>query len=204
MKIQELYETPMLIGDHAFDPSIDGYDLTDSDENTKAYEKIMNSSKSRQIEKHNDSQYLYSYGDKIVLLDIKDKKVDYYVKIFQGKFKITGKYTTQVEVWRSKERAVYGVVKKVFFDYILKSHTTILSDSLQTNEGRGLWVNLVSYAFERGHNVYVVDLNKGVLIKIKDDSDYRHNISKFYSTTKSSEMVRIMISTEQYQNTVPV
>ena len=204
MKIQELYETPMLIGDYDFDPSIDKYDLTDSDENTKAYEKIMNSSKSRQIEKHNDSQYLYSYGDKIVLLNVVLKTVDYYVKIFQGKFKITGKYATQVEVWRSKDRAVHGVVEKVFFDYILKSHNTILSDSLQTNDGKRLWVNLVSYAFERGLNVYVVDLNNGRLITVNDDNEYSKNISKFYSTTKSSEMVRIMISTEQYQNSVPV
>jgi hypothetical protein len=204
MKIQDLYETPMLIGDHDFDPTIDGFDLSDSVENTKAYEKITTSGNSNQLEKHNDSQYLYQYGDKIVLLDIVDKKVDYYVKIYQGKFKITGKYATQVEVWRTKERAVYGVVKKVFFDYILKSHNTVLSDSLQTNEGRGLWVNLVSYAFEKNLNVYVVDLNTGTLTKINNDSEYRNNISKFYSTKKSSEMVRILISTIEYESVKPI
>lgn len=194
MKVQDLYETPMLIGDHEFEPEIDGYDLTDPDENSQAYEKIINSKKTHQIEKHNDSQYLYGYGDKIVLLNVKDKRIDYYVKLETGKFKLTGKYVTQVEVWRTKERSVFGIVQKVFFDHILKSHDTVLSDSLQTNEGRGLWSNLVGYAFQRNLNVYVVDLNTGILQKIKDDSDYRSKIQSFYGTTKSSERVRVMIS----------
>lgn len=198
MKIQDLYETPMLIGDHDFEPTIDNYDLTDAIENTQAYEKIINSSKTRQIEKHNDSQYLYVYGDKIVLLNVVRKTVDYYVKIETGKFKLTGKYATQVEVWRTKDRSVYGVVQKVFFDHILKSHNTILSDSLQTNEGRGLWSNLVGYAFDRGLNVYIADLNTGTLHNISDNNMYADKIHEFYSTTKGSQKVRIMISTIDY------
>jgi len=195
MKVQDLYETPMLIGDHEFEPEIDGYDLTDPEENSQAYEKIINSKNTYQIEKHNDSQYLYGYGDKIVLLNVKDKRIDYYVKLETGKFKLTGKYVTQVEVWRTKERSVFGIVQKVFFDHILKSHNTVLSDSLRTNEGRGLWSNLVGYAFQRNLNVYVADLNTGKLVKVVDDNDYANNIKNFYGTTKSSEWVRIMIST---------
>ena len=45
MKVQDLYETPMLIGDHEFEPEIDGYDLTDPDENSQAYKKIINRKK---------------------------------------------------------------------------------------------------------------------------------------------------------------
>lgn len=198
MKIQDLYETPMLIGDHDFEPSINGFDLTDRTENTQAYEQIINSKRSNQLEKHNDSQYLYSYGDKIVLLNVVRRTVDYYVKVETGRFKLTGKHATQVEVWRTKDRSVYGVVQKVFFDHILKSHDTILSDSLQTNEGRGLWSNLVGYAFDRGLNVYVVDLNTGTLHHIKDNNMYADKIHDFYSTTKASQKVRIMISTINY------
>lgn len=195
MKIQDLYETPMLIGDNDYDPSIDNYDLTDASENTKAYTKITNSKKTKQLEKHNDSQYLYAYGDKIVLLNVVRKSVDYYVKVEVGKFKLTGKYATQVEVWRTKDRSVYGVVQKVFFDHILKSHDTILSDSLQTNDGKGLWSNLVGYAFDRGLNVYVADLNTGTLIPIRDNNEYADKIHEFYSTSTGSQKVRIMIST---------
>ena len=194
MKVQDLYETPMLIGDHEFEPEIDGYDLTDPDENSQAYKKIINSKKTHQIEKHNDSQYLYGYGDKIVLLNVVRNTVDYYVKLETGKFKLTGKYVTQVEVWRTKDRSVFGIVQKVFFDHILKSHDTVLSDSLQTNEGRGLWSNLVGYAFQRNLNVYVADLNTGKLVKVIDDNDYANNIKNFYGSTKSAERVRIMIS----------
>lgn len=197
MKVRDLYETPMLIGDHEFDPIIDGFDLTDNDENQKAYDKISKSKKSHQIEKHNDSQYLYHFGDKVVLLNTVLRTVDYYVKIETGKFKITGKYVAQVEVWRSNDRPVYGVVEKVFFDHILKSHDTVLSDSLQTNDGKRLWTNLVSYAFDRGKFVYVVDLNNGVLKQVNDVNDYSRSVQDFYSDQKSSMKIRIMISNRE-------
>lgn len=195
MKVSDLYETPMLIGDHDFEPTIDGFDLSDIEENHQAYDKIINSKRTLQMEKHNDSQYLYSYGDKIVLLNINRKTVDYYVKLETGKFKITGKYITQVEVWRTEDRPVQNVVQKVFFDHILKSHDTVLSDSLQTSNGRRLWVNIVDYALQRGLNVYVVNLNNGTLTHIPNADIYGDEISKYYSTEKSSSKVRIMIST---------
>lgn len=199
MKVQDLYETPMMIGDNDFDPVIDGFDLTDPSENTEAYEKIINSKDSNLIQKHTDkgSKYLYTYGSKIVLLDTLSKSVDYYVKVEKGKFKITGQYVTQVEVWRTTDSPVYDVVRTVFFDHILKSHDTVLSDSLQTNDGRRLWVNLVGYAFDEGKYVYVVDLNTGTLHSIKNSNDYRNRIQNFYSTQKKSAYVRIMISNKK-------
>jgi len=199
MKVQDLYETPMMIGDNDFDPVIDGFDLTDTVENTQAYEKIIDSKDSNLIQKHSDigSKYLYQYGSKIVLLDTVAKTVDYYVKVETGKFRITGQYVTQVEVWRTTDSPVYDVVRTVFFDYILKSHDTVLSDSLQTNDGRRLWVNLVGYAFQEGKYVYVVDLNTGTLHGIKNSNDYRSRIQDFYSTQKKSAYVRIMISNKK-------
>lgn len=184
----------MMIGDHDFDSAIDGYDLTEPEENRQAFKKIINSKRTSQIEKHNDHQYLYGYGDKIVLLNVTRGTVDYYVKLEQGNFKLTGKYITQVEVWRSSNVPVHGVVEKVFFDHILKSHDTVLSDSLQTNDGRRLWVNLVGYAFEKNKFVYVVDLNTGTIIPVKNSNTYADTIQNFYDATKSAKEVRIMIS----------
>lgn len=90
-------------------------------------------------------------------------EIVYAVNLAIGDNVINGKHCTQVIVWRTMneahEESLFMFVNKMFFHFIDK-YVVIISDTEQTEDGRTLWTKRISEAFQRGLDVYFVDLNK--------------------------------------------
>lgn len=68
-------------------------------------------------------------------------------------FKLSGDYVTQAMIWRSKGNTPNNIVFKTFFDYILPSHTGVISDIVQSEKGRTMWYRLMDKANSMGKTI---------------------------------------------------
>lgn len=79
---------------------------------------------------------------------------------------------TQQLVWRSTNfahsPALAGLPASVFFNFILKRYDVILSDNVQTGEGRHFWQRSMSEALARNLCVYHCQLMSTELTRIRD------------------------------------
>lgn len=187
-------ESPRLIPDDDFEPSINHLDVTDKDDNKELYQKLIVTSKTKSLEWLDHDFELIQYGDKYVLLNHISKSVDYYVKVEQGSYKLLGKWNCQVEVWRSRESPRTLVVPYVLNKHVIPKHRTVISDSIQTDAGRTMWIRICYTMLDKGKNVYIYDKNKNLLIDIPDKHVFNDNITDAYGSSKKFENIRLVIS----------
>jgi len=78
------------------------------------------------------------YNGWIVLYNKQDKTLDYAIKILVKNWKWANlKTVTQCVLWRNANSPfIRGLTVRMFFDYLLKKYSAIMSDSLQTIDGR--------------------------------------------------------------------
>jgi hypothetical protein len=100
--------------------------------------------------------------------------IGYYVRYEEQQNSLVGRKVTQTKLWRSlgDEKAV-GVTYKIVFDYLLKKYQAIMSDRLQTENGKDFWIRLMLYALDRGHEVVLADLNSRTIKKIDTTHELR-------------------------------
>lgn len=190
-------ESPRLIPDNDYDPSINDLDVTDKDENKELYQRLIKSSKVKSLEWLDANFELIQYGDKYVLLNHVFKSVDYYVKVEQGSYKLLGKWNCQVEVWRSRQSPKTLVVPYVLNNHIIPKHHTVISDSIQTDAGKALWIRLCFVMLEKGKNVYIYDKNQNLLIDIPDEHVFQDKVTDAYGSSKKFENIRLVISDKE-------
>lgn len=101
----------------------------------------------------------------------------------------------QVLLWRSKDAFVEtaGLAKLVFWDYLFQHHTTICTDTCQTEYGRRFWGYRIVEAFERGFHVYAVDTEAGVACLMTPDNA-QDTAAHIYGTAKRFMQYVILIS----------
>lgn len=69
------------------------------------------------------------------------------------------KAITQVAVWRDKLSAfTSAIAPKIFWEYLLPQHEVLMTDALQTPDGRTFWMRRVAEAFDHHLRVYYLNL----------------------------------------------
>lgn len=126
--------------------------------------------------------YYFLYKDRIIYYFVHYKEFPGFKNISKTPFR-------QCLVWRNKVNrtgATVGFAKKVFWDILFKKYNAVISDLQQSNEGEGLWDNLIQQAFEKGYIVKVHNTNDKSFKEytsfddLDNDKDSHYGDSNFY------------------------
>jgi hypothetical protein len=131
------------------------------------------------LEVLNDTDSLYQLGNRIALVVQAEGEPTRIVYLVQWKeifHKLVGHHAiSQVAVWRDQHAArAKGIVQRIFWEHLLPIYEVLITDALQTPDGKRFWTNRVAEAFEHHLRVYYLNLlpSKGggerELIEIKD------------------------------------
>ena len=157
--------------------------LDNEETNKEMYRELTKKSTKKEILNLAPNGQLLWIGHKIFLVDHDNQRIDYYMQYeIQHIFKI--KTVTQIAIWTeymSRYRDMPNgerVSKYVFFNILLPLADAVVTDALQTDDGRRFWINRVTesilaslhvYAvFKDKNRIYKVD-NLEMLRKLKDD-----------------------------------
>ncbi|MEX3024499.1 hypothetical protein [Proteus sp. STS61-E] len=91
----------------------------------------------------------------------KESETAYLVELRFRQDIVYGKTTcTQIKVWRSripKHRDAIRELPRTFFCNLLKVHNIVVTDEEQTSDGKGFWIDMILWAFSKGHYIYASD-----------------------------------------------
>ena len=138
--------------------------------------KLMNS-KPRLLEDRGSSK-LYVTGTQkgyYFLVSSKNKLIYFnkYIDINKG---LVGKPTvTQIAVWRAMGGPLssIGVVKSTIFRYMLPRFKILMSDRIQTLDGRRLWLDLMGTALDEDYHVALVDFQMRKVLSLESLTELR-------------------------------
>ena len=107
---------------------------------------------------------LYRVGDDAngfyFLWNPQERMVGYFMRYKVLHKTLLAKSVTQTSVWRSLEEAdAKGLTFKVIFEILLPKYKILLSDKLQTERGRDLWIDLITQSLTKGFKVGLADFN---------------------------------------------
>lgn len=183
------------------------FNLNDELINRRIALELLKNKRKRELEKVGPNT-LYEIGRKIALLDAENKRVLYYVQWNEVFHKLIGKTgAAQIAVWRNRTKAVVPatLATRVFFDYLLPKYGVMITDALQTPDGKEFWVRRVTDAFARGLHVYYINLMgaKGgtspELIEIHngEEFDELERDRKFWGSTELFRARKILITQDK-------
>ena len=177
----------------------------DFEKSNKRFAIALLQNKNRELVKSlSEDVNLYEIKNQFVVIDEEERHVVYYMRwteIFH-KF-VNHKAASQVLVWRDKDKPGYeNTAKDIFFEHLLPKYKVVITDALQSPDGRNFWVRRIGNAFSLGLNVYYLSLlptNKEVtreLIKIDSIADFeRLNKEKnFWGETEKFKARKLIIS----------
>lgn len=176
--------------------------LDNEDSNKKMYRELTKKSTKKEILKIAPNGQLFWVGHKIFLVDNDNQRIDYYMQYeIQHIFKI--KTVTQIAIWAdyisqyinlpSGER----VSKYVFFNILLPLTDTIVTDALQTDDGRRFWINRVTESIKAGLHVYAVFKDKNRIYKVDSLETLRKLKDDIWGDEKTYLNRKLFISTEE-------
>ncbi len=126
---------------------------------------------------HVDEYDLYRSGGRnegqFFLWDPVQELIVYYMKYKTQAKRFTGRTVTQVNLWRSLGDVSPGFTQHMVFGVLLKEYPAILSDSLQTENGKKFWIDLLGRAMRTGHQVGLVDFGSGQVSSITSKAQLR-------------------------------
>lgn len=141
---------------------------------------------------------LVRYGQNYYLLNPSFERVSFFSFIETKKFRLLGRYVTQVGVWRHDTAPATGVAKHVFFKYLLPMFGTIISDTDQTMEGRRFWSDRIVDALRNKFYVYAYFVSANKLVSLKYESDYAKIVNRVYGDAKKYQLIRLVISNKAF------
>ena len=109
-----------------------------------------------------------------------------------------GQFVWQTSVWRGNSALISHLPTEMFFEYLVKTYHTVLTDSKQSWDGKRFWLDRIDNAFDRGINVYFFDFSTSNLTKIETKTDwlqfYKINQNKIWGKANLHQMKRMVIS----------
>lgn len=152
-----------------------------------------NLSKSEVIEQHSDEVSLrhlplrkHSY---YFLYDSSLKEVTYFVRYRQIELGLPScsSATRQVLVYRNKSinsgfRA--GIAQEVFWNYLFPKTGCLVSDSMQSQDGRSFWEYVVKSAFERNLSVKLINTNNQTIEDCSSLTEFNNKVKELYGSSK--------------------
>lgn len=137
-------------------------------------------------------------GGYIVMVNLKRSLICYLVK-YERPEKVEGAFRPVVQtcVWRAIEWATNHLASKVFFDFLLHNCGCIMSDKIQTPEGRRFWENMLSTADHLGYVVSFVYKNR-VVSTYDGQTDLQDWVASFntWGEGQKYQLDRFLISKE--------
>lgn len=83
-----------------------------------------------------------------------NKEINYLVKYHSRPYKKFGSAVTQVAIWkRAAGPGIPGITSRIFWGYLFKRWSTIISDREQTERGKDFWETRLQEAVDRGYTV---------------------------------------------------
>ncbi len=160
------------------------FNLNDPKVNKRHAREFLKDSEREQLEAISGGT-LYKIGNKIMLIDEDSElapRLLYYVQWKDIFHKFVGRRAaSQIAVWRDQdEPATAGVAQRIFFDYLLPIYGVMITDTMQTPDGRRFWINRIGDAFKKHLHVYYLNLMQPSggrdaqreLIEIHDEAEF--------------------------------
>lgn len=196
MKASEIVnEMPQIIG--TYEPA----DLNNPESNHELYLQYLRMPNKDELFSLSDDSKVYIHSKEIYCLDSSIEKITYSMEFKTASNPLLGTFVWQASVWHSKiDPVTTGLPEKVFFEYLIPTYETVLTDSRQSWDGKRFWMSVIPKAFEKGLNVYYFDFSTNQLTKIIDfthwKSFYNQVGSKIWTTAKIGEMKRMVITSK--------
>jgi hypothetical protein len=172
-----------------------GFD--DKIQNQKFAKKYYRSSKKEIIKEFPNGEILYKLGNKFILIDIEVPQIQYIVQYeIKNSIMLNHQTIQQVKVWRNDlSHNVKGLAELIFFKKLLPLTDIIVTDALQTYDGKKFWFNRIMDAFRLNLNLYSIDLNKKKsLMKFDDHKELQKFIDSHYGHKEQFKTKRLIIS----------
>jgi hypothetical protein len=151
---------------------------------------------------------LYRCGDAqngfFFLWEPNDRLVEYFIRYETKKTKLHGLSVTQTALWRSlTSRDNRGLTRHVIFDMLLPQYKSLLSDQIQTADGKRFWIDLMSESLGKDLNVYLIDFLSQKIHRITQPAELRllgadenEATSVWFPNSNRHRGLRFMISNE--------
>jgi hypothetical protein len=157
MKITELYESPESVDATQFNLDDVAFNRQfAANKVPKAVEVIEDTAEYKMLRTGDGNAgwiFLYNLGRKTV-----DYVIQYKTRYWKW---LDSKSVTQCVLWRDDASPlVRNATTRMFFGYLLRNYSTIISDRLQTDQGHRFWVSRMADAVTRNYPVGVADLNR--------------------------------------------
>lgn len=154
LKEEELFEAPQELNATEFnldDPKVNRRLAHDFTHNGEKLEDVT------------ERLSLWQRGRRIALVledPGKPRSLIYYVQWKERFHKLIGhKAISQVAVWRDAlDPRSKGIAAKIFWEHLLPIHEVMMTDTMQTPDGKRFWTNRVAEAFEHRLRVYYLNL----------------------------------------------
>jgi len=160
------------------------FNLNDPEVNRHFAREFMKDNEREQLEDFGGS-VLYKIGNRIVFIDEESElapRILYYVQWKEIFHKFVGKRAaTQIAVWRDQDEPITsGLAQRIFFHYLLPIYGVMVTDTMQTPDGRRFWINRIGDAFKKDLRVYYLNLlqpadgksAKRELIEIDNETEF--------------------------------
>ena len=202
MKVKELFE---MSPQNTF---AQDFGLEDPKNNEKHAREYLRSSKKVPIESFQDGTYtLYEYPRAFVLIDHRDNdhpQIAYIVKFKTEFYRFLGrKCAQQFIIWRNtKDYITINLAKNIFFDKLLHNYDTMITDGMQTADGRRFWDIRITEALQLGVLVYYINLlpNREIT-QIHNDIEYRNLVAnkEIWGDAQKHQGRRLVITTKEFK-----
>jgi hypothetical protein len=154
--------------------------------------------------KTTNTEYLYKSGDNNngYYMLVVDNYVEYFVKYESKSYQslLAGRMIKQLLVQRNLFSSYSAQIPKiVFFEYLLPTFGTIITDTKQTPDGKKFWVNAVMDALKdpSKYSVYVLNKNKGETTEITSPKEFHQSTNKIWGDDNCFQHVLLAISLKQ-------
>lgn len=103
-----------------------------------------------------------------------EKLVGYYIRYEVKRSKFHGVSVTQTALWRSLTSPdSEDMTRHVVFSILLEEYPAIMSDQIQTEEGRRFWLDLMTKALTRKYKVSLVNFLSRKILDINSSAELR-------------------------------
>jgi len=103
---------------------------------------------------------LYKTSQEVFFVSNDTGLIDYYMKFENGTILGLGYCATQVKVWRRAGIGVRNLTSVVFYEIMLGEFDTMVSDRIQTEDGRRFWIDRLSESNADDRQIGVIDNKK--------------------------------------------
>ena len=179
---------------------IDWHNLNDIEKNQMQFKIFTINKYKKIIEQVDNFATIYKLGSQYFCLDVKFRKVTYYMKYQVSNNGKLGDVVWQSLVWIDPGAPyIRGYPQNIFFNYLLPKFSTIITDSEQTWDGRRFWNWRIIDAFNMNLNVYFYDFANHKIVKMNNVDDFRQaqSIYDIWGNTNRHLMKRMLITNKE-------